>query len=33
MKKIIEKDSENHIRKFFKKNNWKPLEFQIEAWE
>ncbi len=33
MKKIIEKDSENLIRKFFKKNKWQPLDFQIEAWE
>ena len=33
MEKIIEKDSENHITKFFKKNNWQPLDFQIEAWE
>ena len=33
MKKIYQKDSENFIRKFFKKNNWQPLDFQIEAWE
>ena len=33
MKKIIEKDSENHILKFFMNKNWQPLDFQIEAWE
>ncbi len=33
MKKFYEKDSENYIRKFFKKNNWQPLDFQIEAWD
>ncbi len=33
MKKIIGKDSQNHIRKFFKRNNWVPLDFQIESWE
>ncbi len=33
MKKLYEKDSENYIWKFFKKNNWQPLDFQIEAWE
>ena len=33
MEKIIEQDSENHIKKFFKRNNWQPLDFQIEAWE
>ncbi len=33
MKKIYEKDSMNHIKSFFKKNNWEPLDFQIEAWK
>ena len=33
MKKTIKKNSESHISKFFKKNNWTPLDFQIEAWE
>ena len=33
MKKVIEQDSKNHIMKFFKKNNWQPLDFQIESWE
>ncbi len=33
MKKLYEKDSENYIRKFFKENNWQPLDFQIEAWD
>ncbi len=33
MKKIFEKDPENHIIRFFKKNNWQPLDFQIKAWE
>ncbi len=33
MKKIIKKNSENHIRQFFKKKNLQPLDFQIEAWE
>ena len=33
MKKTIKKNSETHISKFFKKNNWTPLDFQIEAWE
>ena len=33
MKKLHEKNSENYISKFFKKNNWQPLDFQIEAWD
>jgi len=33
MKNLIEKDSIYCIEKFFKKKNWEPQNFQIEAWE
>tara|TARA_Y100000589_G_scaffold135196_1_gene129388 strand:- start:35 stop:544 length:510 start_codon:yes stop_codon:yes gene_type:complete len=33
MKNVIQKNSENYIKKFFEYNNWEPLDFQVEAWD
>ena len=33
MKSLSNKNSINNIKKFFVKNNWDPLPYQIESWE
>ena len=33
MKNLKIKEINNDIKKFFKSNNWEPLDFQIEAWD
>ena len=33
MESILNKNSIKTIKKFFTKNNWKPLPYQVESWE
>ena len=33
MKELVKNNIDHQIGKFFKKNRWEPLDFQVEAWD